>query len=155
MSGWVTVTGPPRAICSRKRGITLPALPKTLPNRTTTNAVPPPCSVWHTISASRFDAPITDVGLTALSVETSTNFSTFAATDARAITQVPYALLRTACQAFVSSISGTCLYAAAWKTTFGFSRSSTSSTSAACFASPTTVTIGSCVNSSPSAVRIS
>ena len=27
MSGCVTVTGPPRPICSRKRGITLPALP--------------------------------------------------------------------------------------------------------------------------------
>ena len=89
MSGCVTVTGPPRAICSRKRGITLPALPNTLPKRTMTNCVTLPCRLWQTISAKRLDAPITDVGLTALSVDTSTNFSTFAATAARASTHVP------------------------------------------------------------------
>src|SRR5204862_218166 len=33
MSGCVTVTGPPRAICSAKRGITLPALPKRIDER--------------------------------------------------------------------------------------------------------------------------
>ena len=89
ISGCVTVTGPPRAICSRKRGITLPALPNTLPKRTITNCVAPPCRLWQTISASRLVAPITLVGLTALSVETSTNFSTLAPTAARASTQVP------------------------------------------------------------------
>ena len=89
MSGWVTVTGPPRAICSENRGITLPALPNTLPKRTRTNCVPLPCRLWQTISASRFDAPITFVGLTALSVETNTNFSTLAPIAARASTHVP------------------------------------------------------------------
>ena len=39
MSGCVTVTGPPRAICSRKRGTTLPVEPSTLPKRTMTNCV--------------------------------------------------------------------------------------------------------------------
>jgi hypothetical protein len=39
MSGCVTVTGPPRAICSLKIGITLPADPNTLPNRTETKRV--------------------------------------------------------------------------------------------------------------------
>ena len=33
----MTVTGPPRAICSRKRGTTLPDESSTLPNRTVTN----------------------------------------------------------------------------------------------------------------------
>ena len=39
MSGCVIVTGPPRAICSRKRGITDPADPSTFPNRTATYRV--------------------------------------------------------------------------------------------------------------------
>ena len=39
MSGWVTVTGPPFAICSLKRGITLPLLPSTLPKRVVTKRV--------------------------------------------------------------------------------------------------------------------
>ena len=39
MSGWVTVTGPPRAICSLKIGITLPVEPSTLPKRTVTKRV--------------------------------------------------------------------------------------------------------------------
>jgi hypothetical protein len=36
ISGWVTVTGPPRRICSRKMGTTDPADPITFPNRTAT-----------------------------------------------------------------------------------------------------------------------
>ena len=40
ISGCVTVTGPPAAICSRKRGITLPVEPSTLPKRTMTKRVP-------------------------------------------------------------------------------------------------------------------
>ena len=74
MSGWVTVTGPPRAICSLNFGITLPLLPSTLPNRTAMKRVPA-CSAasWlSTISAARLLAPITLVGLTALSVLIST-----------------------------------------------------------------------------------
>ena len=39
ISGSVTVTGPPRSIWRRKRGITLPAEPRTLPNRTATKRV--------------------------------------------------------------------------------------------------------------------
>ena len=39
MSGCVTVTGPPAAICRWKIGMTLPADPSTLPKRTVTNRV--------------------------------------------------------------------------------------------------------------------
>ena len=39
MSGCVTVTGPPSAICFLNRGITLPLLPSTLPKRTAANTV--------------------------------------------------------------------------------------------------------------------
>jgi hypothetical protein len=43
----VTHTGPPRAICCWKIGITLPAEPSTLPNRTVTNRVDERCdSAW-------------------------------------------------------------------------------------------------------------
>ena len=104
------MTGPPAAICWRNLGITLPALPSTLPKRTMTKRVPSGCcSAWHTISARRLLAPITLVGFTALSVEMKTNFSTPAAAAARPRTSVPSALLSTACQAFSSSINGTCL----------------------------------------------
>ncbi len=34
ISGWVTVKGPPRAICLRNVGITLPDEPSTFPKRT-------------------------------------------------------------------------------------------------------------------------
>jgi hypothetical protein len=58
-------------------GITLPALPSTLPKRTISKRVwLPACSDWQTISASRFVAPMTFVGFTALSVEMNTNFFT-------------------------------------------------------------------------------
>ena len=76
ISGCVTVTGPPRAICRRKIGITEPDEPSTLPKRTrdeprrrrrrgarTTSTI-------H--SQSAFDCPITVFGFAALSVETST-----------------------------------------------------------------------------------
>ena len=43
ISGWVTVTGPPAAICFLKMGMTLPLEPSTLPKRTATNLVPPFC----------------------------------------------------------------------------------------------------------------
>lgn len=42
MAGCVTVTGPPRSICSRKRGMTEPFDPRTLPKRVVTNCVHPP-----------------------------------------------------------------------------------------------------------------
>ena len=41
ISGSVTVTGPPAAICSRKRGSTEPREPSTLPKRTELNRVRP------------------------------------------------------------------------------------------------------------------
>ena len=79
ISGWVTVTGPPRSICLRKIGITLPDELSTLPKRTATNRVAtsrrwPNDSTIH--SQSAFDWPITVFGLTALSVEMKTNRST-------------------------------------------------------------------------------
>ena len=39
MSLWVTVTGPPRFICSLKMGMTDPLEPSTLPKRVVTNWV--------------------------------------------------------------------------------------------------------------------
>ena len=79
------VIGPPAAICSRNFGTTLPLLPRTLPKRTMTKLVPNSSwSPWMTISARRLLAPMTLVGLTALSVETSTNLGTPAAWQALA-----------------------------------------------------------------------
>ena len=80
-SGWVTVSGPPLAICERNSGTTLPLEPSTLPKRTIVNRVlPAPCwksaSACSTSSAMRLLAPITLVGRTALSVDTSTKLAT-------------------------------------------------------------------------------
>ena len=66
----------------------------------------------------RFDAPITLVGFTALSVETITKRFTPYSTDKSATFLVPNTLANIACGG-KSSIKGTCLYAAAWKTTSG------------------------------------
>jgi hypothetical protein len=78
ISGCVTVTVPPFAICCWNFGITLPALPSTLPNLTVSNCVRGAicCNAWQAISARRLLAPITLVGLTALSVEISTKWLT-------------------------------------------------------------------------------
>ena len=100
--------------------MTLPALPSTLPKRTISNRVSPDCcNAWQIISESRLVAPITLVGFTALSVEINTNFFTPYSIAAFATMSVPSALFCTASHAFDSSISGTCLYAAAWKTSDG------------------------------------
>ena len=60
----MTVTGPPRAICSRKIGTTEPDDPSTLPKRTATNVVSfstwPSASTTH--SASALLAPIAVFG---------------------------------------------------------------------------------------------
>ncbi|MNC94605.1 hypothetical protein D3C83_114990 [compost metagenome] len=81
-----------------------------MPKRTVTNCVPPaPCSAWQASSARRLEAPITLVGLTALSVETRTNLRAPAACAARATTTVESTLLASAWNAFSVSISGTCL----------------------------------------------
>jgi len=75
------------SICSWNFGITLPALPSTLPKRTISKRVELlVCSAWHTISDSRLVAPITLVGLTALSVETKTNRFTLCSMAERATT---------------------------------------------------------------------
>ena len=124
ISGWVTVTGPPLAICSLNLGITEPLLPRTLPNLVVTNLVLPltsPFSIaspsdWTYISARRFVHPMMFVGFTALSVDTITIFSTSYSTHLSATFLEPATFTLTASQGF-SSISGTCLYAAAWNTT--------------------------------------
>ncbi len=90
--------------------MTLPDEPSTLPKRTEMKRVPlGRCIAWQTISASRLLAPMTLVGFTALSVEIITNLSTPLACAAAATIWVPSTLLRTASQALVVSISGTCL----------------------------------------------
>ena len=121
ISGCVTVTGPPRAICLRKIGMTLPDEPRTFPNRTPQNFVVasslcPHDSTIH--SQSAFDWPITVFALTALSVETRTNRLAPNSTAMSATVRVTSVLLRTASRGF-ASMSGTCLYAAAWNTTAG------------------------------------
>ena len=117
----MTVTGPPRAICLRKVGITLPDDPSTFPKRTPQNFVPvfsrwPQASTSH--SQSAFVWPMTFFGATALSVETRTNRFAPNSTAALATVRVTSVLFRTASAGFAST-SGTCLYAAAWKTTPG------------------------------------
>ena len=71
MSGCVTVTGPPAAICFLNSGMTLPLEPSTLPKRTAAKTVDVVLweRYWITISPIRLLAPMTLVGLTALSVE--------------------------------------------------------------------------------------
>ena len=111
ISGCVTVTGPPLAICSLNFGITLPLEPSTLPKRTAMNFVPGCCAATDetTISAARLVAPITLVGLTALSVLMSTKRSARHAAAASAAWNVPKVLFRSAAAALCSSIKGTCL----------------------------------------------
>jgi len=84
-----------------------------LPNLTTMTGVPLPPSACTTSSATRLVAPMTEVGRTALSVETRTNFSTWYLQASEATLKVPMTLLFTASTG-ASSIMGTCLYAAAW-----------------------------------------
>ena len=118
-SGWVTVTGDPLASCSRTTWSSEPRLPSTLPNRTEHMVVvgEPACAPT-TISASRLVAPSTEVGLAALSVEMSTNFSTSWARATSTRFSVPPTLDFTPSQGWCSRI-GRCLRAAAWKTTCG------------------------------------
>ena len=66
--------GPPERICCSNLGTTLPWEPNTLPKRTAVNSVVDwALRASMTISASRLVAPITLVGLTALSVDICTN----------------------------------------------------------------------------------
>ena len=105
MSGCVTVTGPPRAICLRKIGITLPDEPRTFPKRTPQNLVPvssrwPQDSTIH--SQSAFDWPMTVFAFTALSVDTSTKRFAPNSTAMSATVRVTSVLFRTASSGFAS-----------------------------------------------------
>ena len=111
MSGWVIVTGPPGSICRLKSGTTEPDEPSTLPKRTIENTVRAPLRIaaaWKISSAARFEAPITLVGRTALSVEMRMQVSAPVSSAARATASVPKTLLRRPCCMFASTI-GTCL----------------------------------------------
>ena len=124
MSGWVTVSGPPRSSWRRNSGTTEPVLPSTLPKRTVTQRMPPSparastSSAWQYISARRFDAPMTLVGFTALSVLMKTIARQPTARAASATTRVPSALVSSPSSGSFSTI-GTCFSAAAWKTSSG------------------------------------
>ena len=73
----VTVTGPPASIWRRNSGMTEPLEPSTFPKRTAAYSVLlTPFMLCRIISQKRLVAPMTLVGLTALSVEISTNLST-------------------------------------------------------------------------------
>ena len=99
--------------------MTLPADPRTLPNRTVTNFVLLRAAwLWTYSSATRLVQPITEVGLTALSVEIITNRSTPWVCAASANARVPPTLFFTASEAF-HSIIGTCLWAAACRISVG------------------------------------
>src|SRR6478736_2590919 len=151
ISGWVTVTGPPRSICLRKIGITLPDELRTLPKRTATKRVATSrrCPNDSTIHSQRaFDCPITVFGLTALSVEMKTNRSTPNSAASSTRIRVPTTLFRTDSSGCVSSIA-TCLYAAAWNTTVGWYFSKTSRRIA--FRSLTSMSFGSAAVKSRSA----
>ncbi|MNI74937.1 hypothetical protein D3C73_1310530 [compost metagenome] len=93
--------------------MTLPRLPKTLPNRTAENLVGLEVLRLCTyISAIRLVAPITLVGLTALSEEINTNRSAPYLSAQSATLRVPKTLFLMA-SAGLRSIRGTCLCAAA------------------------------------------
>ncbi|MND95912.1 hypothetical protein D3C80_881800 [compost metagenome] len=74
----MTVIGPPVAICFLNSGTTEPEEPNTLPKRTILICVFGfvEAKPWQYNSAMRFDAPMTLVGRTALSVEIKTKVST-------------------------------------------------------------------------------
>ena len=63
ISGWVTVTGPPRLICSSNLGTTLPLLPRTFPNRTARNRFAVHDSSPADQLATRLVAPMTLDGI--------------------------------------------------------------------------------------------
>ena len=101
--------------------MTLPDEARTLPKRTARNLVSVPgrwAAVLTIHSQRSFVCPSTFFGFTALSVETRTKVRTPNSAATSATTCVATRLLRTDSSGF-ASISGTCLYAAAWKTTVG------------------------------------
>jgi len=103
------VTGPPCAICCWNRGMTEPELPMTFPKRTAMNRVAPSLSApWTIISATRFEAPMTLAGRTALSVDTKTKCAAPLCRAASTRFLVPRTLVLTASPGW-SSCMGTCL----------------------------------------------
>ena len=104
----VMVTGPPASIWERKSGMTEPFEPRTFPNLTAEKVVLLSVRLWTIISHRRFVAPMTFVGLTALSVEMRMNFSAPYFSASSAVLYVPKTLFLTASQ-LLCSISGTCL----------------------------------------------
>ena len=119
MSGWVSVTGPPPAICCRKTWITDPLEPRTLPNRHAARIVRPLrlCMLAAVTrrSAISLEVPMTLVGLTALSDEVSRNRSTPAANAAWMRCCVPMMFVWIAARG-ARSHRPTCFSAAAWMT---------------------------------------
>ena len=92
-------------------GTTEPLEPSTLPKRTDTYCVPAnsAATACTTCSARRLVAPITLVGFTALSVDTSTKRAAPTSPATRAACSVPSTLVRSASISLCASISGTCL----------------------------------------------
>ena len=123
ISGCVTVTGPPRSIWRRKIGITEPDEPSTLPKRTATklrlDVVARSANDSTIHSQTAFDWPSRFFGFAALSVEISTKRSTPNSTATSAIDARREHVVRDRLQR-VRLEHRTCLYAAAWKTTFGW-----------------------------------
>src|ERR1700690_1329362 len=122
MSGCVTVTGPPAAICALNVGTNAQLDASTLPKRTEMMRVGlvSPAAWWPNslssasqyISANRLVAPSTETGSIALSVEIITMAAAPAAAAASATLIEPNTLVLIPSSQSVSS-SGTCLSAAA------------------------------------------
>ena len=108
--------------------MTLPLEARTLPNRTATYGRPVRRAL-ATVSSSarRLVAPIAEIGSTALSVEMSTKRFTPSRSQAEMTFCEPKTLV-IAPSAGECSTMGTCLRAAAWKTTSGRARPMTAST---------------------------
>ena len=108
----------------RIHGVEAPRLPNTFPNRTATARVFENSGLRTRSSPTRFVQPMTLVGRTALSLEMQTTFSQRAESATSRTFLVPMTLLRTASSGN-SSMSGTCLSAPAWNTTWGLYVSNT------------------------------
>ena len=115
MPGSVTGSGRPRRIRSWNSGTTEPRLPSTLPKRTLRKRVGPPAApaARTSSSATCFVAPMTLAGTAALSVRDQHEaLGAGRGGRTRIRFAVPRTLTATASSGF-SSISGTCLWAAA------------------------------------------
>ena len=116
----VIVTGPPAAICFLKSGMTDPADPRTFPNLVELYfTFPSTLALWTSISHILFVAPMTLVGLTALSVETIMKRSAPYFSQQSMTFLQPNTLFSMASMQ-LCSISGTCLCAAALMTICGW-----------------------------------